>query len=414
MLDEKTWTETVLNIAVFDHDESRVQALVACLEGDLRKVLRITEWDLLLKSIGKGEIDLICLDETAFQDDGNSSIQNIRINASQSLLPILALCRDSKQMTRLAMLKAGANDVISEPFEAPSLDVLIRHHLGIRFEQLASNRKRDRLVLLEKMNALGFLAAGVAHEVANPIGFISVSTENLEADLDGFKKFLFNLIEEEADNAMLEAFRAKLAPISAHLDIIQDGCSRIRNITRELQTFARHRPEEARTVLISGVIANVFGLVKTRYKRRANFSLNEINRLTVKGCAAELTQAFLSLMLNGVESIIRKQEAEDDKTPGKITVSIRVLGHKGMIEISDSGLGIVKEQKAHIFQPGYTTKDDVVTGMGLSLARTIFEDHGGRLRVISRPGEGSTFIGELPVGRGEDDEAEARLLGSQV
>lgn len=403
MLDEKTWTDDVLNIFILDENSQRAEQLEACLQGGSRSIKRVDELSVLIKAVDKNQIDLLFLAEELPSHGGASELcSRVRERMTKAGLPILIVCEELNATARIRAYDAGASDIISSTFDTSEIEYIARHHLGLRKDRLKNFKERDRLVLLEKMNALGFMAAGVAHEVANPIGFISVSTENLEADLENFKKFLFKLIEEEADEELLETFRSKLAPISAHLDIIQDGCSRIRNITRELQTFARHRPQEVRTVHISNVVSNVFGLVKTRFKRRASFACNEINRLTVKGQAAELTQAFLSLVLNAVEAIVKKQDAEDNKTPGKVTVSIRILGDKGMVEVSDTGSGISKDEKNMVFQPGYTTKEDVVTGMGLSLARSTFEDHGGRLRVLSRPGEGATFIVELPVGAVEE------------
>lgn len=290
----------------------------------------------------------------------------------------------------------GLREAATYNDQNPAVEVLAMGPKTLTHELQMLDRARDYLVLREKIDAMGVLSAGVAHEVANPIGFVTVSTENMQADLDKFREFLFQMMGEEADEEVVETFKSKLIPLSSHLDIILDGCERIRNITRELQHFARTSPGKDRAVRVIDLVENMVGLARTRYKRRVEFKVSGDAEVKVKGQAAEINQAVLSLIFNGSQAIVRKQDAMGNRNPG--TLNLVISTHEQLVElrVTDNGEGIPGEIQDKVFDAGFTTRKDGGTGMGLTLARHVAEKHGGRLSLFSTNGEGTTATMILP------------------
>ncbi len=256
-------------------------------------------------------------------------------------------------------------------------------------------RQRDLLILRERNEVMNLLCAGVAHEVANPIGFVTVGTENLQADLEKYREFLGHMLADE-DAEVLEAFAGKLEPMVGHLDIILGGCTRIRDITRELQAFARATPGKSRKLIVAHLIENIFGLARTRYKRQAQFVLDGETGLKVLGSAADLNQVFLNLILNAVQAIIRRQEGSADRTPGEVRCTLSHSSEVVRIQVRDDGDGISLDRRDLLFRSGANQRADGTPCMGLHLAQRILEEHGGHLS-LGTAERGAVFVIQLPL-----------------
>lgn len=329
-------------------------------------------------------------------------------DTSQKQRVLLVSSEDSEHETLARMLPSvplsavkHLDEVANFQKENPDIGMvsLSTQELANYYNEAA--KKRDYLLLREKMEAMGSLSAGVAHEVANPIGFVTVSTENMQADLENFKDFLFSMVGEDADEEVVESFKSRLIPLSSHLDIILDGCERIRGITRELQAFARCSPGKARKVVLMDLVENMVAFAKTRFKRRATFAVTGDATAQVMGRSAELNQVFYSILLNATQAIVRDQEDRGDRTPGKIRINIASRAELIEIQFSDDGPGIEPHLLATIFEPGYSTREDGGTGMGLTVARRVIEDHNGRLTLNSQVGEGTVVNIILPMAKEE-------------
>lgn len=286
---------------------------------------------------------------------------------------------------------ADATAVLSQ---CPAEFVAMRSaQLGFWLAEL--ERQRDLLILREKNEAMNLLSAGVAHEVANPIGFVTVGTENLQADLEKYREFLGHMLADE-EPEVLEAFSEKLDPLVGHLDIILSGCTRIREITRELQAFARATPGKSRKLIVAHLIENIFGLARTRFKRQAQFVLDGETGLKVLGSAADLNQVFLNMILNAVQAIIRRQETSGDRTPGEVRCTLSHSGDVLRIQVRDDGDGIAPERRDQLFKSGAQQRMDGSPCLGLHLAQRILEDHGGHVS-LGVADRGAVFVIQLPL-----------------
>lgn len=220
------------------------------------------------------------------------------------------------------------------------------------------------LALSEKLASVGTLAAGVSHEINNPVGVINNKVQILR----------YRIQDGDAPEKLL-----------AELDVVEKHTRRIGQITAGLLTFSRESPFELRPLEVAGLIREAADLVRVPF-RAAQVELEvggDPGPALVRGSANHLLQVLINILLNA-----------KDASPAGSTVRIRhqVLGPETAITIADRGTGIPEDSLAKIFDPFYTTKDvDKGTGLGLAISHGIVERHGGRIEVESELGQGSTF-----------------------
>jgi PAS domain S-box-containing protein len=273
-------------------------------------------------------------------------------------------------------------------------------------EQRALNKKleqvNNQLLQSEKMASIGQLAAGVAHELNNPIGFVHSNLGTLEGYL---RDLLF--IVEAYDKAMnegdFEGARVRMDEIRderdfdfVREDIFQlikeslDGIDRVRRIVLDLKTFSRPGSQDWAYADINEGLTSTLNIVWNELKYKCKV-IKEFGELPPVYCQmSQINQVFLNLLVNAGQSIEEK---------GEIILRSRREG-EGLvvIEVGDTGKGIPPENRSRIFDPFFTTKAvGKGTGLGLSLSYSIVQAHHGRIELESEVGKGSTFRVVLPV-----------------
>ena len=239
-------------------------------------------------------------------------------------------------------------------------------------EDLAEERRvQQQLVQSGKLAAIGELAAGVAHEINNPLFAILGLTE-------------FLLKESEPGS-------------KAHnrLELIQQTGLEIKEIVRALLDFARENAEERHVVPLDDVVRSTLDLIRrtNAHKGIELIDTYESNDVRINGSANQLKQIFLNLIANARQAM---------PNGGTVTVSVCREGDFAVASVSDDGPGMEVAVAERIFEPFFTTKRLTGgTGLGLSVSLGIAESHGGRLTVSSEPGAGSTFTLSLPIADGE-------------
>ena len=226
------------------------------------------------------------------------------------------------------------------------------------------------LVQMEKMAATGQLAAGIAHEINNPVGIIK------------------NRLELLLDDVKLER---PIPDLESHFSMMHRQIERIGNIAGKLLSFARKSTTERVPVNIDQAINGLLLLVgKELEKRGIRLELDIPENLPqIQGNSTELEQVFLNLLINAMDATDRG---------GAISIIARQSDNRIQIRISDTGTGIAPENLSRLYDPFFTTKDvGVGTGLGLSITYRIVEDHGGTIMVASAPGHGTTFTLHFPI-----------------
>ena len=264
----------------------------------------------------------------------------------------------------------------------------------------------QRLTQSEKLAALGQLAAGVAHEINNPIGYVNSNLGALRQYFGIFEKIItsyeayvssrnageFNI----TDNP--EALKKKLnfefirQDIGATLSESQEGIVRVKNIVDDLKNFSRNDSNTQWLPFdLHKAIQSTLNIVNFEVKYRADVVLEFGEIPEVECVPSQLNQVFLNLIMNAAQ-------AQSPETRGKIVISTGTVEDNVWVEVSDNGVGIAKENLNKIFEPFFTTKEQGAgIGLGLSLSYGIIQKHRGSLTVSSEPGVGTTFRIEIPV-----------------
>ncbi|BAZ16872.1 integral membrane sensor signal transduction histidine kinase [Calothrix sp. NIES-4071] len=284
-------------------------------------------------------------------------------------------------------------------------------------EEAMSELQQSQLQLIqsEKMSTLGQLVAGVAHEINNPVGFISGNLKCLE----GYVQDLVNHIqlyhqhfpepgeeiEEDAETIDVEYILEDMPKMVASMQV---GVTRIKEISISLRTFSRSDTASKVPYNIHEGIDSTILILKHRLKgnsfRPEIQIIKEYGELPMVNCyPGQLNQVIMNLIANAIDALDDSNEGktftEVEANPNKIVISTSVLTTQAIIKIKDNGLGMSDEVKQKVFEHLFTTKGvGKGTGLGLSISRQIVEEtHGGTLTCFSEPGNGAEFIIEIPI-----------------
>jgi signal transduction histidine kinase len=230
---------------------------------------------------------------------------------------------------------------------------------------------QEQLIHSEKMASLGVLAAGVAHEINNPLNFISAGIFGIE-----------NYLNENQAGSVSE-----LKPL---LDKIQIGVERAAAIVTSLSSYSRHNELQMRECDIHSIIESCLVMLQSELKKGIEVVKKySTEQYRVKCNEGKMHQAFLNILVNAAHAVENK---------GVISISSKIEGKYFVISISDSGSGIKEEDMARIFDPFFTTKEvGKGTGLGLSITYNIIKDHGGTIDIESQPGKGTKVSIQLPL-----------------
>ncbi len=263
--------------------------------------------------------------------------------------------------------------------------LLEREHSGrLAAEELARQRAREllaareKLVQSEKLAVAGQLAAGVGHEINNPLSFVM---GNIHFALEQIS----TLPQVEAQEALKETAEA--------LAEAREGAERIRGIVRDLKTFARADDAHLRPVEVHAALEFSLSMAMNHIRYRAQVVKCFGNVPPVWANEAKLGQVFLNLLINAAQAI-----PEGDSARHRIVLTTYMREHQVVVEVTDTGMGMSPEVLSRAFEPFFTTKPQGEgTGLGLSICHGIIKALRGELTAASRPGKGSTFRVVLPT-----------------
>ena len=263
-----------------------------------------------------------------------------------------------------------------------------------------------RLHQSEKLASLGQLAAGVAHEINNPIGYVSSNLNTLNKYIAIYDKTIDQLQAQTQGQPAAGQTPAAAKPATAktpnHQAIRQDvqdllretqeGITRVKNIIQDLKDFSRSNAAQNFTLAdLQQGLRSTLNIVAGEVKPRAELDLQLSPLPDVECVPSQINQVFLNMVVNAAQAM-----PKDHK--GKITIRCGVAPDTVWFEFEDNGVGMDAATIARIFDPFFTTKDvGTGTGLGLSVSLGIVKRHGGQITVRSTPGVGTTFKIELPL-----------------
>jgi signal transduction histidine kinase len=441
-------------IMVIDDTPANLHLLTNLLKQNGYLVRPFPSGKLALAGIQHSLPDLILLDIQMPQMNGYEVCQHLKANEITCDIPVIFISALDEAMDKVKAFTVGGVDYITKPFQAEEVLARISTHLNLSYlqkllkqensfqaQQLAEQNRQLhqmnqaleqanqelkqqyyqlqqaqlQLVQSEKMSALGNLVAGVAHEMNNPLGFISASIKqakptvfDIVEHLQLYQENFPNKSEEIINHAVKIDLEYILEDLPKVIDSVNMSCDRLQNISTSLRTFSRADRHYKVPFNIHEGIDSTILILKHRLKgneqRPAIEVITDYGKLPQVECfPGQLNQVFMNLLANAIDALDESNTGrsfeEIKANPNCIIITTSVVNNLVKIAITDNGKGMSEQVKSKIFDHLFTTKAvGKGTGLGLAIARQIVEEtHGGKLSFNSVLGEGTEFIIEIPV-----------------
>lgn len=283
-------------------------------------------------------------------------------------------------------IQLDSDDEVSELADA--LDAMTQNFQRIQKDlNQKVQRGTQEVIRSEKMASVGFLAAGIAHEINNPLASIAWSAESLESRVQDILHPEGGVLEDATAQQMDE----EIVQVKKYLSLIQEEAFRCKEITAGLLDFARMGDAKKVPVNIGEVVQTVVEMIKPMSKYRdRNLHYAPNPSVFASANSQELKQVALNLITNALGSV---------ESGGTVDIRLTAEDGQAVLTVSDDGCGMTPEIKQHLFEPFFTRRrDGQGTGLGLSITYQIVQEHGGEIEPYSEgPGKGSTFIVRIPL-----------------
>jgi len=248
---------------------------------------------------------------------------------------------------------------------------------------------QEQLIVADRRTSVGTLAAGVAHEINNPLAYVTANIQFVLQELPELRTTLMPVCPP----AMTEGLEAIWQEVANALAETREGCSRVQHIVQSLKSFSRGDEDRREPLEVQGPLDAAISMAQNELRHRARLVRDYREIPPVEANEVRLAQVFLNLLINATHAIPAGAAEQHE-----VRVTTR-LGEDGLVrvDITDTGIGMSPEVRSRLFTPFFTTKPvGVGTGLGLSVCQGIITALGGRIEVQSEPGQGSTFSVVLP------------------
>ena len=334
--------------------------------------------------------------------DGLELIRRIRAAQRPGYVHATLLTARAQKEDLIAGMEAGADDFLTKPFDRDELRVRLRaaeRLVNLEASLAEQNRvlreTQAALVQSEKLASLGQLAAGVAHEINNPIAYVTNNLVVIRRDTQA----ALTALDAHRRGDPVEAARLEAVAGIDYLrenfartcDKTLEGLHRVRDIVLNLRDFARLDEAAFKEADLNAALNSTIEIVQHQIKEKGLRLEKSFGPLPQVLChPGKINQVFLNLLMNAIQACERG---------GVVTARTRAEPEGGVVvEVQDNGCGIRPEYRSRLFEPFFTTKPvGQGTGLGLSVSFGIVRDHGGAIEVDSEVGRGSTFRVRLPL-----------------
>jgi len=345
--------------------------------------------------------DCVLLDHNLPGIAGLDAIKSFNVEGAA----VIMLTGDGSDALAAEAFKRGARDfVLKTGLTRATLERIVSREIERRQLELGLREAQERLQLAQKLEAIGQLAAGVAHEINTPAQYVGDNIAFLADSFNGLLPVL-EAVKRLADNGdqSLKALAAAaeldylLAEIPAAIDSAAGGIKQIKNIVIAMKEFS-HPGEDLQEIDFNHAVANTVTVARNEWKYVAEIELDLAQEMPFVRCfPSQMNQVVLNLVVNAAQAVGERLAGSTDK--GKIRVSTRCSGGLVTLAVEDDGVGVPKAILNRIFDPFFTTKEPGKgTGQGLAIVhRIVVEHHHGEIRVQSEPGRGARFEIRIPV-----------------
>jgi signal transduction histidine kinase len=365
--------------------------------------------------------DLILLDVMMPGMDGFETCQQLRANPQLHDTPVIFISALDAVADKVKAFKVGGSDYVTKPFQPEEVQARVSTHVALyraqrqlyeREEMLRRNlamletahatlkEMGSQLQQSEKMAAIGQLAAGVAHEINNPIGFVNSNLGTLQRYFADLLKTLSAY--EQAEAELTPETRASLAELKRQVDLSYlredsesllteslGGMQRVKRIVQDLKDFSHVDETDKQWASLEKGMDSTLNVVWNELKYKTEVIKEYAGLPDIECIPSQINQVFMNLLMNAVQAIEQQ---------GQIIIRTGQEGEKVWVEVQDTGRGIKSEHLSRIFDPFFTTKPvGKGTGLGLSLSYSIINKHHGLIEVQSEEGRGTSFRIWLPT-----------------
>jgi signal transduction histidine kinase len=410
-------TDSQNNILVVDDELSFARLMERMLQDHGYRCSYVTSGAEALCRLRQDVYDLVITDINMPEMDGLELIEKMHLEFPEIVSLVTTGVNDRE--VALKALEMGAYGYMLKPCD--EFEVMIHLENALRraklekinlsyqqelqaqvAERTAELEETNKMLLQqEKLASIGQLAAGIAHEIKTPTGYVASNIGTLKKYQERQIEYLAALEEVLAGISAPEQ-KAQLKSLARQLKmdlILEDavdlvdncieGTDRIKSIIQGLKDFSRQDQAKEESLDLNQIIEDSLLLVNNELKYKAEVHVRKEELPAIKGYRQRLGQVFINLLVNAAHSI---------KEQGIISVATQLEGELVIAKVTDSGCGIAPEQLEKIFEPFYTTKEiGVGTGLGLSIIKDIIEEHQGTISVESTVDEGTVFTLSFPV-----------------
>ncbi|RUT02181.1 hypothetical protein DSM106972_062560 [Dulcicalothrix desertica PCC 7102] len=427
-------------ILIVDDNQNNLKVLCEAIADSGWEILVANDGESAIEQAQYAHPDLILLDVMMPGIDGFDTCQHLKSNSLTREIPIIFMTALSDTIDKVKGLSIGGVDYVTKPFHTEEVLARINVHLQLRslnkqleeqkldLEKRVAARTNElsqalhelqqsqlQLVQSEKMSTLGQLVASVAHEINNPVGFI---TGNLSHLADYTHKIINHLqiyrrhysepaieITQNEKEICLDELIKEIPEVISSMEV---GIDRISNISTSLRNFSRSDTSSKIEFDIHQGIESTLMILKPRLKSNKKHPQIEIIKqygdLPLVNCyPGQLNQVFMNIVSNAIDALEQCVELLEKQEKNQVILTINIITKQQKeeyvtIRIKDNGLGMNAETKARIFDQFFTTKSiGKGTGLGLSISRQIIEKHGGTISCTSNLGQGTEFTIKIPV-----------------
>jgi len=415
---------------IVDDDSSIRMLLRAILDRDGYRFFEASNGIDTLEILKKEKIDLIILDLMMPLMSGFDTLKAMREFPFLTIIPVIVLSALSRITDIEECLNLGVADYFTKPLRHDDIRFLLPLKIKnliklkltqeklIEAERIARYQKelerinmllqekikeleetQAQLVQSAKMASLGILAAGIAHEINNPNGFVNSNLQVFKNYITNLKKFFhaqeeFFLSPDNVDKLLSIKQKLQIEHIMGDMEnLVSDsleGTERIKSIVKDLKEFSRLDKPELEDYDLNKGISSTLNMLRHEVKYGIKV-IEEYGEIPLIKChPRQLNQVFMNLLINAIQALNGR---------GEVTIKTSLEGSFIITLIEDNGCGISEKNLEKIFDPFFTTKDvGKGMGLGLSLSYKIIKSHGGTIEVKSETGKGTVFTVKLPVG----------------